>query len=383
MTDTRKFWLDTMLRIADPVLNALSRRTLRRDMPIYHHPQSPDRADYTYLETLGRLLFGMAPWLETPAEDADEETLRQKYAALVREAIKAGVDPASPDVMNFAKGYQPIVDAAFLAQALLRAPTELYDKLDDGVKAHLIARMKETRTRKPHANNWLLFAAIIEAFLYKAGEADWDPMRIDYALKQHMQWYKGDGIYGDGAEFHFDYYNSFVIQPMLCDIVNAVRGIYKDWDNMAEKIFLRAARYATELELLISPEGTYPVIGRSTAYRFGAFQSLSQAVLLAMPAFTLPPAQVRCALTAVIARVMEHPSVFDENGWMQIGVCGAQPRMGDTYISTGSLYLCSAVFLPLGLTESHPFWADPDLPWSQKRIWAGEDTLVDHALLKA
>ena len=380
MTETRKFWLDTMLRIGHPVLDALSRRTLRTEMPVEHHPKSPDREDYTYLEALGRLLCGMAPWLEIPAEDAEEEALRQKYAALAREAIAAAVDPASPDVMNFSMGYQPIVDGAFLSQAILRAPTELYEKLDGGIKVHLIARMKETRTRKPHANNWLLFSAIIEAFLYRAGEADWDPMRIDYALRQHMQWYKGDGIYGDGTDFHADYYNSFVIQPMLCDILIALRGAHKDWDGMYESTLLRASRYASELEMLISPEGTYPVIGRSAAYRFGAMQSLSQAALLGNLADGLPPAQARCALSAVIKRIMEHPGMFDENGWLTIGVCGAQPRMGEMYISTGSLYLCAAVFLPLGLAESHPFWRDPDQSWTQKRIWNGEDTAADHAL---
>ena len=73
-------------------------------------------------------------------------------------------------------------------------------------------------------------------------------------------------------------------------------------------------------------------------------------------------------------------TMFDKNGFLNIGVCGAQPRMGEPYISTGSLYLCCAVFLPLGLTESAPFWSDPDCPWTQKRIWAGEDTVCVHAL---
>jgi hypothetical protein len=30
-------------------------------------------------------------------------------------------------------------------------------------------------------------------------------------LRQHEQWYRGDGIYGDGPEFDWDYYNSFVM----------------------------------------------------------------------------------------------------------------------------------------------------------------------------
>ena len=72
----------------------------------------------------------------------------------------------------------------------------------------------------PGFNNWLLFSATVEAGLHALG-AHWDRMRVDYALRQHEQWYKGDGAYGDGPDFHWDYYNSFVIQPMLLDVLDA------------------------------------------------------------------------------------------------------------------------------------------------------------------
>ena len=49
------------------------------------------------------------------------------------------------------------------------------------------------------------------------GEAD--RLRMDYALNKHMEWYLGDGIYGVGPEYNRDYYNSFVIQPMMLDIL--------------------------------------------------------------------------------------------------------------------------------------------------------------------
>ncbi len=77
---------------------------------------------------------------------------------------------------------------------------------------------------------------------------------------------------------------------------------------------------------------------------------------------------------------MSANNMFDENGWLRVGVYGHQPRMGEGYISTGSLYLCSAVFLPLGLDADTPFWKDAPLPWTQKRIWDGEDTICRHAI---
>lgn len=59
---------------------------------------------------------------------------------------------------------------------------------------------------------------MVEAGLYVLGEKDYDKMRIAYALRVFDGWYKGDGVYGDGEMFHWDYYNSFVIQPMYLDL---------------------------------------------------------------------------------------------------------------------------------------------------------------------
>ncbi len=372
---TRKYWVDTAVKIARPVLAALAEEKLTSAMPVRPSPR-----DCTYLEALGRTLVGLAPWLEHTAEDADEELLRAELAQLSRRAITNAVTPSSPDELNFERGHQAIVDAAFLAEAILRAPTELYEKLDGSAKQNLIKKMRCTRDRKPYACNWLLFSAMIECFLRFAGEADWDRMRIDYALRQHMAWYKGDSVYGDGDDLHVDYYNSFVIQPMLVDVISAVGEDESDWHAMKAPIMKRAARYASILEMLIAPDGTYPVIGRSVAYRYGAFHALAQASLEGFLEEKLSPASVRCALTAVIRRVMSAPDIFDADGWLNIGVYGHQPRMSEGYISTGSLYLCCAVFLPLGLPESHPFWSAPDEKYTSERIWSGEDTVVDHAM---
>ncbi|WP_409343262.1 DUF2264 domain-containing protein [Paenibacillus sp. MBLB4367] len=373
----RRYWVSVMTKIAEPVLAALAARKLKATMPV--EGKVEDRPMYTHLEALGRLLAGVAPWLQSSPADAEEEELRVRFAELARSAIDAGTDPSSPDFLNFSAGYQPIVDAAFLSHAILRAPVELWDKLEPRVQRNLADALKQTRTRKPHFNNWLLFAAMIETALRKMGE-DWDPMRVDFALKQHEQWYLGDGMYGDGPNYHADYYNSFVIQPMLLDIVAQVAGEYHDWAGLQERVAARARRYATVQERSISPEGTFPVWGRSLAYRFGAFQSLAQSALRQELDAELHPAQVRCALTAVIRRTIEAPGTFDENGWLRIGLCGHQPELGETYISTGSLYLCATVFLPLGLSPDTPFWQGEPMPWTAQKAWGGAATPIDKAI---
>jgi hypothetical protein len=281
--------------------------------------------------------------------------------------------------MNFTKGGQPVVDAAFLAHGLLRAPRQLKDQLPAPVRQNLVQALQSTRIIKPGYNNWLLFSAMVEATLLELGES-WDAMRVDYAVREHLNWYKGDGVYGDGPEFHFDYYNSFVIHPMLLDVVRVVSqkggGYKQEYPLLVE----RAKRYADIQERLISPEGTFPVIGRSMAYRFGAFQLLAQMALTRQLPEQLPPAQVRSGLSAVIRRVMAAPGNFDKQGWLTIGFAGHQPGIGETYISTGSLYLCTTGLLPLGLPASDPFWSAPAADWTQKKIWSGQNIPADKAL---
>lgn len=374
--EDRQYWLEAMLKIANPVLTALAARRLKQTMPVERKKEEVIR--FTHLEALGRLLAGMAPWLESGMDQGQEGELRSHYARLARLSIDAATDPDSPDFMNFGYGFQPIVDTAFLAHAILRAPTELWEKLDDPVQQNVIRAFKATRLYKPHFNNWLLFSAMVETSLLRMGE-QWDPMRIDYALRQHEQWYLGDGIYGDGPEFHWDYYNSFVIHPMLVDIVEHVEGQYGEWDQFKQRVLARAKRQASIQERLISPEGTFPPIGRSLAYRFGAFQLLAQMALQHSLEDAISPAQVRCALTAVIRRTMEMPGTFDENGWLQIGYCGHQPDIGEDYIATGSLYLCATVFLPLGLLEGDPFWQG-EAAWTSRKAWSGQAISIDKAL---
>lgn len=375
---TRLLWLNTMLTLAEPPLEALAKRELKEKMQV-EMKEGADRDSYVHLETLARLLVGMAPWLEGKSEGR-EEHLRKRYCELAREAIDAGTDPASPDYMNFSQGFQPIVDTAFLAQAIVRAPTELWEKLDGRVKRNVVIALKATRSRKPVFSNWLLFSAMIEAALHRMGESDWDPMRIDYAIKQMEQWYAGDGVYSDGPHFRFDYYNSFVIQPMLLDVLEAVGSHYDDWHERAETVKERSRRYAEILERLISPEGTFPPVGRSLAYRCGVFHTLAQHAWRGDLPESVTPAQVRCGLTAVLEKCLHAPGTYTDDGWMTVGFCGRQPGIGEGYITNGSGYLCSLIFLPLGLPESDSFWRDEDESWTSKKAWSGLDFPIDHAL---
>ncbi|MGI4738907.1 MAG: DUF2264 domain-containing protein [Janthinobacterium lividum] len=376
----RAYWLTTLLRVAQPVLNAAKAGQLKAQMPVEAAlGQQAGRRQVTHLEALGRLLAGLAPWLELQAVPADEAARQAEAAQAARLAIAHAANPQDADFLNFNQGGQPVVDAAFLAHALLRAPTQLWEQLPAATQAQLVQALESTRVIKPVYSNWLLFSAIIEAALLKfTGRGDL--MRLDYAIREHQTWYKGDGTYGDGPDFHWDYYNSYVIQPMLLDVVGTLVAAGKERPELLELLRARARRYAAVQERLVGPDGSFAAFGRSLAYRCGAFQHLAQCSLQGLLPPELPAGQARTALTAVIRRTLEAKGTFDAQGWLQIGLCGHQPGIGEGYISTGSLYLCSTAFLPLGLAPTHPFWAEPAQDWTARKIWSGQDVHTDHAL---
>ena len=364
----RRVWYAYGTKLAEPVLRNLAAGTLRARMPV-EQAANADRRNVTHLEAFGRLLAGIAPWIERGTE---------LDASLVLQALDRAVDPASPDVMNFTRERQPLVDAAFLVQGLLRAP-HLRSTIGGATKKHLVAVLESTRVITPAFSNWLLFTAMVEAGLAVL-DAPFDATRVEYAVRQHEQWYKGDGAYGDGPQFHWDYYNSFVIHPMLVDVAAVFADRMPVVKEMVPRIEERARRYAAVQERLIGPDGTFPPIGRSLAYRCGAFHLLAQSALRRALPDGVSPAQARGALTAVITRTLDAPETFDADGWLRIGFCGHQPGVGETYISTGSLYLCSVALLPLGLPWSDPFWSDPAVPFTQQRAWSGQAFPIDHAL---
>jgi len=272
-----------------------------------------------------------------------------------------------------------LVDASFLAFGLVRCPW-LWKHLDTSVQQQIIVAFKTTRNTVPAYSNWILFSAMIEAFFCKY-HLEYDPVRIEFAVREFANhWYIGDGFFSDGMNFHMDYYNSIVIHPYLAAIVEIMNASNKKYQWFASKLDTINKRYAEILERNINTDGSYPVIGRSIAYRCGVFHHLADMAYNRKLPASLKPAQVRSALTAVIKKILSAPATFNKDGWLNIGLHGSQPDLGEFYITTGSLYLCADIFLPLGLPETDAFWSDPATPWTSVKIWNGENVPADHAL---
>ena len=336
---------------------------------------------FTELEAFGRVMTGFAPWFELPDDDTPEGRLRAAWRPRLLKAIGNAVDPQSPDFLVFASdtGRQPLVDAAFFAQGLLRARKGLWERLPEKTRRQTVDALVSSRATQPWENNWLLFAGEIEAFLLEVtGSCDTNRLRMGVDKFAH-EWYAGDGYYSDGPHLAFDGYNSFVIHPMFWEIAQTMaRHGIKGGKGYMEMERKRLRRLADLQERMISPEGTYPMTGRSICYRFGALQGLALAATLGPDFHPASDGAIRSAMTAVLAR-QTHPRNFRPDGWLEIGFNGVQPELAERYIGYGSVYLCTAFFLPLTLPPDSPFWTAQEEAWTCKAGWDGQPVRIDHA----
>jgi hypothetical protein len=377
----RQLWLSYMDKIARPVISSLAMDQLKKKMPVNLSQQidnAGSRSKVAYLEAFGRTFCGIAPWLNTEGGSKEEIILRNQYREWMLKAIGNAVNPSASDYLKW-DGGQPLVDASFVALGLVRCPW-LWQHLDSNVKKQVITAFITTRNTVPVYSNWLLFTGMIETFFCQYN-LPYDVVRIDYGVREFSQhWYTGDGMFSDGMQFHLDYYNSYVIQPYLAAILETISKKRSSYNNFISQFDKISKRYAEIQERLINSDGSFPVTGRSIVYRGAAFQHLADMSLRKKLPASLKPAQVRSALTAVIRKTLEAAPNFDAAGWLNIGLSGNQPSLADVYITTGSLYLCSTIFLPLGLPDTDEFWSAPAEPWTAVKAWSGQDVAADHAL---
>ena len=378
----REYWTSQAYKMAQPVLENMAQGKLQQNMLTEFSPSFDNRnRKVVYMETFGRLMAGIAPWLALPDDATAESRQRKQLREWALASYRNAVDPTSPDYLCWGVSGQNLVDAAYIAESFLRAYDILWQPLDTLTKQRYFKEFQKLRRIDPPYTNWLLFSSVIESFLAKAG-GGYDEFRVNMACRKVEEWYVGDGWYADGPVFAFDYYSSYVFHAMYLEtlqaMIDAKMNTRIDYSKYHERALKRAQKYAIILERFISPEGTFPVIGRSTPYRLAAMQPLALLAWYQKMPKELTNGQVRAALTQVMHRMFDHQQNYNQKGFLTIGFCGSQPETADWYTNNGSLYMTSLAFMPLGLPANHPFWTDAPQPWTQVKAWNGRLFPKDH-----
>ena len=375
----RQVWADLCYKISQPVLENMSKGNFQKDFPLELSPTWDGRdTKVAYLETFARLMAGISPWLALPDDGTPEGKQRKQLHEWAIQAYKNAVDPNSPDKITWLTNTsQPLCDASYLVESFMRAPEATWGQLDEVTKKRYIEGLKSLRTIRPAYNNWLLFRAMVEVFFMSIGE-DVDEYALSVGLKKMSEWYLSDGWYSDGPEYAMDYYNSYVMHPMMVEVVEMCKKHKFSTPISLDLAVKRMNRFNTILERFISPEGAYPAVGRSVIYRMGAFQTLAMSAWKYGLPKDLTNGSVRSALTCVMKRMFAVDGNFDDKGYLRLGFAGHQPNLANYYSNNGSLYMTSLVFMPLGLPADHPFWTAPAEPWTSQKAWSGQEFPEDY-----
>ena len=387
----REYWCEQAYKMAQPVLENMAKGELQKNMQTEFSPSFDNRnRKVVYMETFGRLMAGIAPWLALPDSAFGSSAAEQKELAQVRQlrewalaSYKNSVDPESPDYLCWGVAGQNLVDAAYIAESFIRAYDALWVPLDKVTKERYIKEFKKLRSIEPPYTNWFLFSSTIESFIAKAaGLREYDDFRVMMTIRKVEEWYVGDGWYADGPVFAFDYYSSYVFHAMyletLQNMIDARANTRLEYRKYYDRALKRAQKFSIILERFISPEGTFPVVGRSTPYRLAALQPLALLAWYQKLPAELTNGQVRAALTQVMHRMYDQQQNYNEGGFLTIGFCGHQPETADWYTNNGSLYMTSLSLMPLGLPASHDFWTCKAEPWTQVKAWGGQPFPKDH-----
>ena len=375
----RQVWADLCYKISQPVLENMSKGNFQKDFPLELSPTWDGRdTKVAYLETFARLMAGISPWLALPDDGTPEGKQRKQLHEWAIQAYKNAVDPNSPDKITWLTNTsQPLCDASYLVESFMRAPEATWGQLDELTKKRYIEGLKSLRTIRPAYNNWLLFRAMVEVFFMSIGE-DVDEYALSVGLQKMSEWYLSDGWYSDGPEYAMDYYNSYVMHPMMVEVVEMCKKHKFSTPISLDLAVKRMNRFNTILERFISPEGAYPAVGRSVIYRMGAFQTLAMSAWKYGLPKDLTNGSVRSALTCVMKRMFAVDGNFDDKGYLRLGFAGHQPNLANYYSDNGSLYMTSLVFMPLGLPADHPFWTAPAEPWTSQKAWSGQEFPEDY-----
>ena len=355
--DDRAVWIGVMRRLADPVLTNLADGTLRPRMPV-EQAAGADRRSVTHLEALGRLLGGHRAVDRAGADDTAEGRLRGRLRGSRaprdrsrRRSRVAGLSELHARAPAARRRGVPRAGHCCARRGAARAARSARRRRTWSPRSS-----RRARSRRASTTGCCSRRRSKPALARARRRWDRDARRLRAPPARPVV--QGRRRLRRRPAVPLGLLQQLRHSPDAARRARRVPGRVAGVEGAVARAS-RSARAATRRSRSGSsrPDGSFPAIGRSLAYRCGAFQLLAQMALRRALPEGVSPAQARGALTAVIRRTLEAPDTFDANGWLRIGFCGHQPGVGETYISTGSLYLCSVAFLPLGLPPTDEFWS--------------------------
>ncbi|MFO7562388.1 MAG: DUF2264 domain-containing protein [Enhygromyxa sp.] len=308
------------------------------------------------MEGATRMLPALGAWLACPCnpDRIIVEGRELDVTAIARAIVVSGTDPKSPDYWHPSTGGwdQREVEAASVAEFLLRSRARVWDRLSRAEQARIMAWLGPAET--PLAANWLAFQIARNAALEALDQAV-----PEAALREQLDRleadYVGDGFYRDGHQHQFDWYNAFVVHAEL----SFWRSLARDEAERVDRVARRTQAFLGHLPYLFDARGRVAPIGRSLGYRSAVLASL-HASLLAGDDFIDPGLARRISAGNLGFHV--EAGMFDAQQVLTRGYHGEQPDVLEHYLRPGSQYFATRGLSVLALPPDHPFWTAQEQP---------------------
>ncbi|MEV0648160.1 DUF2264 domain-containing protein [Phytomonospora sp. NPDC050363] len=339
-------WLATALSFASPN-NALFQ------IPGRHAASGPES---DALEGFARTFLIAAPRI-VGAGGNDPLGLADVYAA----GLVAGTTRGGPEEWLWGVDCtppltgktQPIVEAANIAWALHLTGDHVWGRLDQAGKEQVAQWLAHHASKVAWSNNWLLFTAVIEAFLASKG-IDTSAYDSTADVRRVESWHLGEGWYTDGVRRNIDYYNAWVIHPFLWAWYEMVGDRDPDakwlWEN-------RLGRYLETYPRLFGGNGSPLIQGRSLTYRTATLAPVWLGALTGRG--HLSPGATRRLASGTLKYFTDHGAGVE--GPLSLGWRGEQFLPVTQYYSgPGSPYFAGMGFMGLALPADHPVWTEKE-----------------------
>jgi hypothetical protein len=328
-----------------------------------HYAGYPSLRGYSRsgLEGFARISPMMAAWISSgrpPLVATGSGSKRVDLVRFLREAVLSGTDPSSPHYWGDIEGIndQRIVETPDIARMLWLTRSEIWFKLSRREQQQIATWLKQASARKiGYDNNWLLFPAVVNAFLKGAGYQRGADYRSYWEFKNSS--YKEAGWFTDGPKGKVDFYNAWGISYELL------------WlhlmDPALDRAFISKALLdsANLTSHLISPRGI-PILGRSLCYRT-AVQSPMIAASLLSPN-SVAPGMSRRALNVTWDYFVRGGAL--KAGALTMGYFGDDPRIVDSYSGPGSCHWgLRSLTLAFMAKPDHPLWTQAEQPLPVER----------------
>jgi hypothetical protein len=292
------------------------------------------------LEGFARPLWGIAPLVAGGG--------KFDHWALYREGLKNGTDPGHPDYWgDIGDIDQRQVELAAIGFALRIARAELWDPLDASAKTKVAAYLVSGREREFVNSNWKFFRVMIDLGLMHCG-IEVDAQKRTTYLDAIEDFMLGNGWYRDGPIRSADHYIPFAFH-----YYGLIYAALSGDTERAARYRERAAEFAQSIRHWYAADGSALPFGRSLTYRFaqaGFWGALAYAGVEA-----LPWGQIKGYYLRNLRWWAKQP-IFDRDGVLSVGYCYPNLLISEGYNSAGSPYWAMKAFLPLALSENHPFW---------------------------